>query len=191
MTFGEKLRNARKEAGFSQEQLAEKLSVSRSAVAKWETDNGMPDVGNLKAIATLLNVSIDYLLDKDEKITFNEIREPIEIESFEKTGKCRDRKDAAAYWKYKDADAIYPLIRRKKLNAGEFMLDLVTSWGVSQLADYASNTDGYYLVEKAGRQLLVRVSDDFITTSELAGRVDPGKFVIGNNIFRKTTYRLI
>ena len=191
MTFGEKLRNARKEAGFSQEQLAEKLSVSRSAVAKWETDNGMPDVGNLKAIATLLNVSIDYLLDEDEKITFNETREPIETESFEKTGKCRDRKDAAVYWKYKDADAIYPLIRRKKLNAGEFMLDLVTSWGVSQLADYATNTDGYYLVEKADRQLLVRVSDDFITTSELAGRVDPGKFVVGNNIFRKTTYRLI
>jgi transcriptional regulator with XRE-family HTH domain len=191
MTFGEKLRNARKEAGFSQEQLAEKLSVSRSAVAKWETDNGMPDVGNLKAIATLLNVSIDYLLDEDEKITFNETREPIEPESLEKTGKCRDRKDAAVYWKYKDADAIYPLIRRKKLNAGEFMLDLVTSWGVSQLADYAHNTDGYYLVEKAGRQLLVRVSDDFITTSELAGRVDPRKFVIGNNIFRKTTYRLI
>ena len=126
MTFGEKLRNARKEAGLSQEQLAEKLSVSRSAVAKWETDNGMPDVGNLKAIATLLNVSIDYLLDEDEKITFNETREPIETESFEKTGKCRDRKDAAVYWKYKDADAIYPLIRRKKLNAGAFMLDLVT-----------------------------------------------------------------
>jgi len=48
MTFGEKLRNARKEAGFSQEQLAEKMSVSRSAIAKWETDKGMPDVNNLK-----------------------------------------------------------------------------------------------------------------------------------------------
>ncbi len=191
MTLGEKLRNARKEAGYSQEQLAEKLSVSRSAVAKWETDNGMPDVGNLKAIASLLNVSIDYLLDEDEKITFNETREPIELESFEKTGRCRDRKDAAVYWKYKDADAIYPLIRRKKLNTGEFMLDLVTSWGVSQMADYAANTDGYYLVEKDGRQLLVRVSADFITTCELANKVDPKKFVIGNNIFRKTTYRLI
>ena len=66
MTFGEKLKNARKEAGLSQEQLAEKLSVSRSAVAKWETDNGMPDVNNLKAMASLLNTSIDYLLDEDE-----------------------------------------------------------------------------------------------------------------------------
>lgn len=38
MTFVEKLKKARKEAGFSQEQLAEKMSVSRSAVAKWESD---------------------------------------------------------------------------------------------------------------------------------------------------------
>ena len=51
MTFGEKLKEARKESGLSQEQLAEKMSVSRSAIAKWETDKGMPDVNNLKVIA--------------------------------------------------------------------------------------------------------------------------------------------
>ena len=51
MTFGEKLKEARKDAGLSQEQFAEKMSVSRSAVAKWETDKGMPDVNNLKVIA--------------------------------------------------------------------------------------------------------------------------------------------
>ena len=48
MTFGEKLREARKAAGLSQEQFAEKMSVSRSAVAKWESDKGLPDVNNLK-----------------------------------------------------------------------------------------------------------------------------------------------
>ena len=191
MTFGEKLKNARKEAGLSQEKLAEKLSVSRSAVAKWEADNGMPDVNNLKAMAVLLNTSIDYLLDEDEKITFNETREPIELESYEKTGKCRDKKDAAAYWRYRDADAIYPLIRSRKLSNKEFLLDLVTSWGVSQLADYANNMDGYYLVEKGSKQFLVRVSKDFITSSELADRVDPKKFVIGNNVFKKAAYQLI
>jgi len=42
MTLGEKLRQARKDNGLSQEQLAEKLCVSRSAVAKWETDKGLP-----------------------------------------------------------------------------------------------------------------------------------------------------
>ena len=42
MTFGEKLKEARKEAGLSQEQFAEKMNVSRSAIAKWESDKGMP-----------------------------------------------------------------------------------------------------------------------------------------------------
>lgn len=46
MTLGEKLKCARRGAGFSQEQLAEKLCVSRQAVTKWESDKGMPDVGN-------------------------------------------------------------------------------------------------------------------------------------------------
>ena len=44
MTLGEKIRHARKASGLSQEQLAEKMCVSRSAIAKWETDKGMPDV---------------------------------------------------------------------------------------------------------------------------------------------------
>lgn len=56
MTFGEKLKQARKNAGYSQEELAEKLAVSRSAVAKWETDKGMPDISNIKMIAHLLNI---------------------------------------------------------------------------------------------------------------------------------------
>ncbi|MCR5067245.1 MAG: helix-turn-helix domain-containing protein [Erysipelotrichaceae bacterium] len=191
MTFGEKFKAARKEAGLSQEQLAEKLSVSRSAVAKWEADNGMPDVENLKAISELLNVSIDYLLSEDDRISFNETREAIDLENYEKTGMCRDKKDAACLERYRDADAIWPLIRRKKYSWKEYLLDLFTSWGISQLADYAGNTDGYYLMEKDGRQYLVRVSSDFITTSQLAGHVDPRKFVIGNNIFRKAGYQLI
>ena len=68
MTLGEKLKIARKQAGLSQEQLSEKLGVSRSAVAKWETDNGIPDVDNLKTLSRLLNVSIDYMLDNGEAI---------------------------------------------------------------------------------------------------------------------------
>lgn len=66
MSLGEKIREHRKQVGLSQEQLSEKLEVSRSAVAKWETDNGIPDVDNLKVISKLLNVSIDYLLDGGE-----------------------------------------------------------------------------------------------------------------------------
>jgi len=62
----------RKEQGMSQEQLAEKLLVSRSAVAKWESDNGTPDIENLKALSKVLNVSIDELVgnvaDSEQKV---------------------------------------------------------------------------------------------------------------------------
>ncbi|MGG3822658.1 helix-turn-helix transcriptional regulator [Geobacillus thermodenitrificans] len=46
MTLGEKIKKARIEAGLSQEQLSEKLGVSRSAVAKWESGKGLPDIDN-------------------------------------------------------------------------------------------------------------------------------------------------
>ena len=65
MTLGEKLREARKNAGLSQEQFAEMLCVSRAAVAKWETDRGMPDVNNLKTMAQLLNVTKDFIISNE------------------------------------------------------------------------------------------------------------------------------
>ena len=66
MTFGEKLKVARNISGLSQEQLAEALNISRSAVAKWENNIGIPDVSNLKGISKLLNISIDSLLDEND-----------------------------------------------------------------------------------------------------------------------------
>lgn len=62
MTFAEKLKSIRKQAGLSQEQLAEKLNVSRQAVTKWETEKGIPDIENLITISVLFDISIDELL---------------------------------------------------------------------------------------------------------------------------------
>lgn len=66
MTFAEKLKSIRRQADMSQEQLAEKLGVSRQAVTKWETDTGIPDIENIMAISALFDISIDRLLS-DEK----------------------------------------------------------------------------------------------------------------------------
>lgn len=52
------------------------MCVSRSAVAKWETDKGLPDVDSLKAIAKLLDVSVDYLLDDESVLDLSVVREP-------------------------------------------------------------------------------------------------------------------
>ncbi len=62
MNFANKLKRMRKKAGFSQEKLADKLAVSRQAVTKWETENGIPDIENIISIAKLFNVSLDELL---------------------------------------------------------------------------------------------------------------------------------
>ena len=87
MTFAEKLKSIRKQAGMSQEQLAEKLSVSRQAVTKWETDAGIPDIENIMAISALFDISSDELLSNErgakkptdylyESITEYDIDEP-------------------------------------------------------------------------------------------------------------------
>lgn len=67
MTFAEKLKSIRRQAGMSQEQLAEKLSVSRQAVTKWETDAGIPDIENIMAISALFDISIDELLSNERE----------------------------------------------------------------------------------------------------------------------------
>lgn len=69
MTFGDQLTKARKEKEFTQEELAEKLNLSRQTILRWEKNQVFPDISNLKAVAQVLDVSFDYLLgeDKNEK----------------------------------------------------------------------------------------------------------------------------
>lgn len=68
MDFGEKLKALRTERGLTQEQLAAKLYVSRTAVSKWETGGGSPNLDSLQAVARLFDVSVDDLLSADDLI---------------------------------------------------------------------------------------------------------------------------
>ncbi|MDE5932510.1 MAG: helix-turn-helix transcriptional regulator [Lachnospiraceae bacterium] len=62
MNFSEKLKKIRKKEGISQEQLAEKIGVSRQAITKWETGKGLPDVENMVIIAEVFKTTLDELL---------------------------------------------------------------------------------------------------------------------------------
>lgn len=66
MEFNEKLQQLRKQKGLTQEQLAEELFVSRTAVSKWESGRGYPNIDSLKAIAKQFTVTVDELLSGDE-----------------------------------------------------------------------------------------------------------------------------
>lgn len=65
MTFGEKLKAIRKEKGYSQEEMAGLLDVSRQAVSKWESDRGMPEIEKLLQISNMFGVTLDYLLKSE------------------------------------------------------------------------------------------------------------------------------
>lgn len=62
MTLGEKLQKLRKARGLTQEELAEKVGVSRQSLSKWESDGALPDTANIILLADLFGVSTDYLL---------------------------------------------------------------------------------------------------------------------------------
>ena len=66
MEFHEKLQQLRKQNNLTQEQLAERLFVSRTAVSKWESGRGYPNLESLKYLSKLFGISIDELLSNDE-----------------------------------------------------------------------------------------------------------------------------
>ena len=72
MEFHEKIQELRKQKGLTQEELAESLFVSRTAVSKWEQGRGYPNIESLKAIAKFFGVTIDELLSGDELLTVAE-----------------------------------------------------------------------------------------------------------------------
>jgi transcriptional regulator with XRE-family HTH domain len=69
MTLGEKLFDLRKKAGLSQEEVADKLGVSRQAVSKWETGQTIPELAKVKPLSELYNVSYDYLISESPHLS--------------------------------------------------------------------------------------------------------------------------
>ena len=72
MEFNEKLQELRKQKGLTQEELAQSLYVSRTAVSKWESGRGYPNIDSLKSISKFFGVTIDELLSGDELLTIAE-----------------------------------------------------------------------------------------------------------------------
>ena len=195
MTLGEKIKEARKQCGLSQEQLAEKMAVSRSAVAKWEANNGLPDVDNLKALAQLLNVSVDYLLDDGEVIDEVVMREPYNLSDYG-NGIKKKKKDRVIREKFPDAE-IHTLLGKLKLTKSEKVIDNLLGFftdapfGTPDLINSFKNMDKeFYLVEKDGKQFLVTITDEFVETRQLAKRITAEKFEIGNWQFLKCKYEV-
>ena len=72
MEFHEKLQELRKSRGLTQEELAEELYVSRTAISKWESGRGYPSIDSLKEISNYFSVTIDELLSSEKLLSIAE-----------------------------------------------------------------------------------------------------------------------
>jgi len=68
MSIGENIKQLRQLNNLTQEELASKLFVTRNAISKWETDKGIPSIDNLKQLATMFKVSLDQIVNEEDRI---------------------------------------------------------------------------------------------------------------------------
>lgn len=193
MTLGEKIRYARKNCGLSQGQLAEKLCVSRSAIAKWETDKGMPDIENLKFLSRLLNVSVDYLLCEETGTESAVVRESYHLAAYGR-GCEKVRKDRYMCQRFSGAK-ICTLLGRPELTRTDRAVDSIHGFltadpfGMPEFLKSARDIQReYYLVERESESLFVTVYDTFIEIRPFSVPLEARSFRLGNWLFIRCDY---
>lgn len=200
MTFGEKLKKARVEAGYTQDELATKLLVSRAAIAKWETDRGLPDIANLRAIAEVVGVSVDYLLDDGNTLDFSVMKKAIDLTKFGDTGKLSLLKKASIKEQilreeYPNAELIRLTITGIKNTKRETIADQVIGWaalllgnvplfGTQEFGKMLDSLDQqYYLVNDGKVQHFVLLTDEQMISRTLQEKITSKRFEIGDRKF--------
>ena len=144
MRLGSSLYHARKKSGLTQEDVAEKLGVSRQTISKWETDETLPDIRQSKGLAMLYHMTLDELIEYD----FDEQQAQQMIESV--SDEAQARIDWSKVWSKK-----YPVLAtyHQKVRIGDYapaLREMLTQLRV----DYGYNNTDALLVLK---DILARV----------------------------------
>lgn len=162
MVFSEKLQLLRKGKGMTQEELAEKLGVSRQAVAKWESAMVYPDIYNLIQISNLMNVSVDYLVKDQEceaSVSAGERTDLDELIAF------RLEANVNTYAAYKnEVEATRPASHDFRYEKGDYMYHDTYVGGEEFAGEEAVWKCGaaVYAMNYQGRVLSDRFSGDFL-----------------------------
>ncbi len=194
MIFAKKLKQLRQQAGWSQEQLADRLNVTRQAVAKWERGAGFPDIDNVQALAKLFNTSVDELLDYKRAGLASAIREPLDLDAYPTDTKGYSASDLAVADKFADADKIESLNRHRQLTWWQKIIDFFVGAGTLDMA-FSGEAIGqlkgdrrYYLVEKSGRSWIVEVTKTYIERRELTKPFPHQQLSVGDFIYRRSGF---
>ncbi len=138
MTLGNNFFNARKKQGLSQEEVAEKLGVSRQTISKWELDETLPDINQSKKLAAAFKVSLDELIEFDPDL--NDIKEVI--------AKTNEEKQQAIDWTNVWAEK-YPVLAKYQENVRlDDYIPQITDMLGRLKKDYGYNDQDAFLVFK-------------------------------------------
>lgn len=184
MKLSEKIKKCRKCFGLSQEQLAEILNVSRQAITKWETDGGMPDVTNLKPLADVFGVSVDFLLNEDDENCNPILKETLKIEEKNNFNNRYDYAVKILKERYLEPSKIYGLSQTRKLSKVELATDLIVGPGIVDMIHYLNEFAIWFLVKKENQNLLVKVTKEYMETVEISKTIIDKEFVIDKYKFR-------
>ncbi len=115
MNFGKKLLDARKKANLSQEEIAEKLNITRQTVSKWESNETVPNINQVKLLAKIYKISLEELLN------YNKVDEEIESIIKKTNTKTQDKINWTKVWNKK-----YPVLEtyQSKVNIKKYESDL-------------------------------------------------------------------
>ncbi|MBM6776360.1 helix-turn-helix transcriptional regulator [Collinsella tanakaei] len=128
MVLGNSLFHARKKAGLTQEEVAERLGVSRQTIGKWEADETLPDIRQSKRLATLYGVTLDELIEFD--LDVSQVEEAIERSNEE----LEEKIDWTSAWAKK-----YPILAKYQ---GEVNIPLYAR-RIRQMFDELKAEHGY------------------------------------------------
>lgn len=185
MSLGNKIKEIRNRFGYSQDDLASLINVSRQAITKWENDNGIPDIVNLQELSKVFGVTVDSLLN-DEELPLLVMRKELDRDKY--GSKLSSYSEILKEY-FSDYD-IYVLTREKKMNAVEFIVDLVVGGSAPEMiypihtADVFSDLSPYYLVIKDNKKFLVNIKKWVLEVVELEEGINEKKFIYNGNIFR-------
>ena len=182
MTLGQKLKEIRKRFGLSQESLAEIMNVSRQAITKWESDEGLPDVSNLQELSKVFNLTVDYLLDNNNSLPALSLKKELDKEKYEMNwnGYIKIIKD-----NYTEPWEAYSLRRSKKHSKLAWIVsDWIVGSGAMETLDQIDDMSPYFLLKKDGLKLLINIHDYILEVIELPENTNEKKFVYSKNIFK-------
>ena len=165
MRIAEKIKAARNRAGMSQQELADAIHVSRSAVAKWESDKGLPDIENLKAIAKLFGMTLDELTGDGDHVSCT-LQEPMPSEDPEEA--VRNRWPEAVRIDWMDLRHDFGPMGRV-LNGLSFGF-FGSLWRIVHHRECDLNRCRYFLVDNFDEHIFVRCQEGMLYITPLGRR---------------------